>query len=261
MYRNELLEKGIDWPSGEYFDKNFSPDARPDLWPYYTQYFFTVDESIVWRNVNNMSSPFITDTQDVDFKTKNSRVFSTNDRNYSYKWWNEYENVGRGLWDQKMDGMFNVMLDLCGKRDVRTGKLTDCGCMISIPVNNYNYPNVDNFVNGSLVVLLNGRVFDIGVDGGRFTQTNGSTIINYNLGFGRNIILPQLQYIPAGSISDTPKVLISHGSEISWFYRYMFNDGDTISLGNYQQIYNITNQNLEANSDYRYRIINPNQGS
>jgi len=260
MYRNELSEKGIDWPSGEYFDKNFSPDARPDLWPYYTQYFFTVDESIVWRNVNNMSSPFITDTQDIDFKTKNSRVFSTNDRNYAYKWWNEYENVGRTLWDQKMDGMFNVMLDLCGKRDVRTGKLTDCGCMISIPVNNYNYPNVDNFINGSLVVLLNGRVFDIGIDGGRFTQTNGSTIINYNLGFGRNIILPQLQYIPAGNISDAPKVLISHGSEISWFYRYMFNDGDTITLGNYQQIYNITNQNLEPNSDYRYRIINPNQG-
>jgi hypothetical protein len=228
------------------------------LWPYYVQYFLTADESISWKDVYNMNGPFITDGQDTDFYSKRNRVFSTSDDEYNYKWWSHKENVGRSVWDLKMDGYFNSFLNLCGQRDVRTGKIKDCGCMLSIPINRKNSPKVDNFISGSLVVLLNGRVFDVGVEGGRFTSQNASTIIQYNLGFGRNIILPQLKYIPSGNISDAPKVLIAHGSEISWFYNYMF--PDTTSRSNYQQIYNITNQNLESNSDYKYHIVNPNQG-
>ena len=258
MYRNDLEELGIFWPEGDYFDENFSPDNRPDLWPYYVQYFLTADESISWKDVYNMNGPFITDGQDTDFYSKRNRVFSTSDDEYNYKWWSHKENVGRSVWDLKMDGYFNSFLNLCGQRDVRTGKIKDCGCMLSIPINRKNSPKVDNFISGSLVVLLNGRVFDVGVEGGRFTSQNASTIIQYNLGFGRNIILPQLKYIPSGNISDAPKVLIAHGSEISWFYNYMF--PDTTSRSNYQQIYNITNQNLESNSDYKYHIVNPNQG-
>ena len=255
LIRTDLVEEGVEWPTdSNYFDKNFSPDNRPDLWPYYTQYFLTVDESIDWKFINEMENPFINDNQDISFKSNTSRVFSSSQEGYDNKWWSVREFIGKDSWNSRMGKYFNSLLDICGKRNVRTGKLTDCGCMLSIPINLKRAPKINNFITGTLVTLVNGRLLDVGVDGGRLTSLNASTLIQYNMGFARNIIFPQLQYMPSGSISDAPRVLISYSSELSKFYKYMFNDGDTVSFNNYKEIYNIPNDTIEPDSDNRYYI-------
>lgn len=235
LYESELQAKGITWVAGSY-GTDYSPELRPELWPYYTQYFFTVDESIDWKRIYNMSSSFITDGQDIDYETGKVRLFSSSDRNYHNRWWEDFPAipVDRSEWHIKTNGVFNVFLNLCGERDTRTGKLTDCGCLVSNAMN--NYPQFDSFVSGSLVTFLNGRVFNDGMDGGRFTQINGSSIIRYP-GFGRNIILPSIQYIPSGNISNAPKVLLSYVSDVSIFYDYMFID--STSMNNYSSIFGL----------------------
>ena len=56
-----LRQEGItDWPDGNY-GNNYSPENRPELWPYYTQYFLTVDESISWNRIYNMNSTVATE--------------------------------------------------------------------------------------------------------------------------------------------------------------------------------------------------------
>lgn len=264
MFRRELNEAGIIWPEGEWFGTEFSPEVRPELWPYYTQYFFMTDESLVWKNIANMNYPFITDGKDICFASTNeqrkARVFSSMDTNYSDgdRWWNERTIIGRGEWDNKTDGMFNVFLNLCCQRNVRTGKLIDFGCSLNIPMNNNNYPSFDGFVSGTLTALLNGRIFSAGTDAGRFTPTNGSSIIIYNLGFSRNIIFPSINYLPSGDISLMPRVALSYASETAWFYEFMFND--SLTLSRYKQIYSIPNGVLDTDRGVnKYRIIPVNQ--
>ena len=247
----KLREQGIIWEAGNY-DSNYSPEMKPEVWPYYTQYFFTVDESINWKRLNNMSYPFISEAQDVDYNTGDLRTFSTTSMEYKNKWWNETVQVSVNMseWDSKMGGYFNVFLNLCGERDIRTGKISDCGCYISKSMN--NTPRLDTFISGPLIVFLNGKVFDDGLDGSRLTTLNGSSIIFYNIGFGRNIRLPIIN-TPSGGTSTLPKVLLTYSSEISYFYDYMFPDGTT--KANYQSIYSIPNNSILNRSSMRYIVL------
>jgi len=235
-----MYETGIQWTAGNYSNEH-NPESHPEKWPYYIQYFFTMDESVSWSDVTSMTSPFILDEMDVDYKTGEVRIFSTVDGNYKNKWWWRPENVGIGRWQDVTGGKFNVFLDICGTRDKRTGLLKDCGAMISksIDANNTSI-GLDMFVSGPLVVFLNGRVFDTALDAIRLTRLNGSSIINYSMGFGRNIIFPRLGTIPYSDISMIPKVLLSFPttSDMVRFYSYMF---PTDSLSRYDLIYNISN--------------------
>jgi hypothetical protein len=254
MDYGELVSMGITWPKGAgRYESFYSPESRPELWPYHTQYFFMTEESISWPRLMYMNSPFISDSQDTDFLTGNVRVFSSIDGEYDNRWW--YSNDGGDLvipsrWDGQTDGLLNVFLNLCGKRNIRTGKISDNGCTISKSMT--NYPQLSSFISGTLVVLLNGKVFDDNLDAGKFRNYNGvgSSIIQYTIGFGRNIILPQVSSILS---SDHPRVLLqfNDSDNNTLFYEYMFVNGT--SLYNYTTIYPSLTNKIKSGK-YKYTI-------
>ena len=249
-----LVDYGITWdqPTG---NNDSSPDLIPDKWPYYIQYFFTTDESINWSRIQLMNSPFISDEQDVAFKedgtTGEVRVFVTINTDYKNRWWNDYNTITNTEWNTYTNdnATFTSFLNLCGKRDVRTGKVVDYGCPISKAMN--NNPKLNYFVSGILVVLLNGRIFDDSTDGGRlFPNGNGNPIITYNIGFGRNIIFPNINT----KINDHPRNLIAiTDTPSTTFYEFMFPAG---SRSNYTAIYGDTiNSHLKNESTSpKYRV-------
>ena len=242
----DLYQNEVDWGSGVTTGGNaYSPDLRPELWPYYTQYFFTVDESIAWNRIYNMSSPFIIDGLDISFETGEVRVFSSSLEGYRNRWWGvQAETVDYNVWDGKTNGILNVFLDLCGQRDVRTGKIVDFGCPISKAMN--NTPLLTNFVSDTLIVLLNGKVFDDSTDGGRLLN-NGNPIINYSMGFGRNIIFPRINT----KIERHPTSLIFIPQTNCKFYQFMFPDS---SLTNYYAIYTTLEQKVDTTSP-KYKLL------
>ena len=247
-----LASEGITWPYSEngMYDTGCSPEIRPDLWPYHIQYFFTSEESISWNRLIYMSSPFISDSQDVDFETGKERVFSSIDPNYKNRWWSNNELVVSERWHNQTDGLLNVFLNLCGKRDVRTGKISDNGCAISKSMT--NIPQIGSFITGILVTFLNGKVFDDGLDAGRLTNLNASSnIIQYTNDLGRNIILPKIQYhLP--DISKHPKIVLLFNAETALFYKYMF---DVNSFDNYKNIFNFkTDVYHYKDTTFKYKV-------
>jgi hypothetical protein len=237
-----LAAEGINWSAGNY-DTGRSPEARPDLWPYHTQYFLMSDESISWNRLIYMSYPFISDEQDIDLSTEEIRKFSSSDQDYKNKWWSNFELVSPSRWDSQTYGLLNVFLNLCGKRHARTGKVSDYGCSISKSMN--NNPQLSSFISGILVVFLNGKVFDDGMDAGRFTALNASSnIIQYTLGFGRNITLPQINYTMA-DVTLHPRVLLLFNADNTLFYEYMFINNS--SMLNYNRIFtNLKPENIKT---------------
>ena len=242
LTRSSLEDYGINWAPGSY-DNSYNPDNMPYMWPYYTQYFFTVDESIDWERINNMNYPFINDSQDIDFNTGESRIFSSDDPNYTNKWWFGIEYVNCGTWTNKTNGNFNVFLNLCGKRNIRTGQLQDCGCLISKPYGKKNNPKLESFVSGSLVTFLNGRVFDDELNGAKLeSPTNGSGKIIQYPGFGKNIIMPRF----TGISTNQSKILLYFPTSNTYFYGYMF--PDNTSLSNYISVH-LLGANIREQTD------------
>ena len=248
---------GIVWP-GDTGGINEAPDVRPDLWPYYTQYFFTVDESIVWNKVAYMNHPFITETQDIDWADIDEyrrsgfypqRVFSNASKTYSNKWWPTDYTIEKTAWDNKTAGIMNIFLNLCGQRDVRTSKIVDCGCLIGKALR--NVPKLNSFISGSLVAFLNGKVFDSEVDAGEFTDLNGSSqAIQYTLGMARNIIFP-VYHMASSNLDLASRFILSwSGVERTVFYSFMF---PTDSLQDYISIFGVDSCML---STPKYRIYN-----
>lgn len=258
LKKGYLLEERITWPTSDndIYNNTYSPELRPDLWPYHIQYFFTVDESVSWKRIRDMSYPFISDGQDVSFEknldgTYEKREFSSIDPSNNNRWWNEQTVVEKGYWDQQTEGIFNVFLNLCGQRDVRTGKMTDSGCILSKAFN--NYPPLDSFISGNLFTFLNGKVFDDNTDGGRFTDSNGSSsriMVNSN-GFARNIVLPKFIYMSSSNPTLCSKVLLQHDQQRSLYYRFMFID--TTSLDHYMSVLMINDNNYK--SGVRYKLV------
>ena len=80
-------------------------------------------------------------------------MFSSNNVDYKTKCWSDTTNVEPETWDTQTRGLFNVFLNLCGKRDVRTGMIKDNGCSISKAWT--NNPQLNSFISGILLFLLN----------------------------------------------------------------------------------------------------------
>ena len=163
-------------------------------------------------------------------------------------WWqNGYTSITPDDWNRLTNGVMNIFLNLCGSRDIRTGKITDSGSTISKSMS--NNVKLSSFVSGALVAFLNGRLFDSSIDAGRFTtnNTNSGKIINYDLGVGRNLIFPQLLHVP-GDISQAPTELLNYNNSNNAckFYVFMF---PLNSLENYRKIYNIRRPNDEGNTN------------
>ena len=241
---------GIIWP-GDSGGINESPDNSPQLWPYYTQYFFTVDESIVWNKVYYMNEPFITENDDCDFSDLDSavpprRVFSDADKNVNNKWWPTDYLIDKTNWNQKTNGIFNVFLNLCGQRDARTGKVTDCGCLIGKAKR--NSPKLGAFLTGPLVAFLNGRVFDLETDAGEFTDLNGSQkIIQYSLGLARNIIFPTYHLTTSNLELASKHILDWDGTERTIFYKFMF---PLDSYEDYDRVFGIGSKTVNTSIKY-----------
>ena len=245
---NSLAIEGINWPTGNY-DSGYSPEAKPELWPYHTQYFFMTDESVAWNRLIYMSYPYISDSQDIDFTSGEVRLFSSGDEDYKNKWWSNTENVSITRWDGQTNGLLNVFLNLCCKRDARTGKVSDNGCTIGKSMT--NNPQLSSFVSGILTVFLNGKIFDDSLDAGRFTNLNASSnIIQYTAGFSRNIILPQINYTMQ-DIAQHPKILLLFNSDNSLFYEYMFMNNTV--LNKYKTIFNIRPGNIKT-GQFKYIV-------
>lgn len=249
LFESNLINDGIDWPAGNY-DSDHSPENRPDLWPYYTQYFFMLEDSVLWNRVTYMNYPFISDAQDIDFTKNQEKVFSSNDADYKVKWWSDTTNIEPETWDTQTRGLFNVFLNLCGKRDVRTGMIKDNGCSISKAWT--NNPQLNSFISGILLVFLNGKIFDDGLDAGLFTPMHSSSnIIQYSLGFGRNVILPQINYVTSDP-SKHSEVLLFYNSETAKFYDFMFTD--STSMKHYGQIFsNLSSRIIKDTPKYIVR--------
>lgn len=249
MYRDSLAQQGIDWPVLE-GNLQYSPENRPDLWPYYTQYFFVTEESIKWNTLKIMSKPFISDLQDVSFVVDNeiaeTRVFSTTNPDYNNRWWfDRTYTITPSDWHNQTSGIFNSFLNLCCTRNTRTGKISDLGCKISAAMR--NYPNLEQFISGIMTIFLNGKVFDDSLDGGDLTSRNGSPIILYSNGFGRNMILP-LFYHCTNPPADHPRVLLSFPPQLVYFYEHMFFDNQ--SKTNYVNVYDLTGAKMKSTSRY-----------
>ena len=120
-------------------------------------------------------------------------------------------------------------------RDIRTGKLTDCGFLIGRAMR--NVPKLNSFISGPLVVFLNGRIFDTEVDAGEFTDLNGSSqVVQYSLGLSRNIIFPVYHMTSTNLDLASRFILTWSGTERTVFYDYMFPHD---SLDNYHTIFGV----------------------
>ena len=252
-YGSLLREYDIDWPAGTY-DTSHSPDLRPEKWPHYIQYFFMTDESIKWTNLYYMRSPFISDSQDMDFPKREGRqrvLMPQNDDQTKNCWFTDKMTFDRGNWHQKTNGVMNIFINLCGQRNSTTGIMYDNGCVLSTPLNRQNNPQIGSFVTGSLVAFLNGRVFDDGFDGGIITsQYAGSGVIQYV--FSRNIILPLINSILNNNPSTAPKILLDQTVDRSLYYEYNF--PNTQSLNNYCAIWGLDRNNNFGPVSYKYRV-------
>jgi len=253
LYKNKLDAEDITWPESEtgYYDSTYSPENHPELWPYYTQYFFTVDESVSWDTLYNMNAPFINDGQDVSFianqdGTHTTRLFSTNEYGNDNRWWGDVEFVNNEKWDLYTNGIFNVFLNLCGKRNMRTGIFTDYGCPLKKALD--RNVSINTFLSGILTIFLNGKVFEETLDGGNLNSYNGSIIIDYSYGFSRNMIFPHINTV----INNHPQVLLWFGNSNVIFYKYMFPSNSYI---NYEYIYGtrLTNKVVDTTTKYIVR--------
>ena len=251
LSRTDLLSKyNIVWAEGDYNDKSYSPDSNPAKWPYYTQYFFMVDDSVSWSTLNYMNTPFILNEQDTDFFDGSQRVFSSGNESVKNKWWGIQEDILPARWNQYTNGILNVFLNLCGKRSARTGQIKDNGCLINSAMK--RNPYLDSFITGILVTFLSGKVFD-DLDGGRFTASNGGTLIRYDTGFSRNIILPEINYISPAGVAQHPRVILGgfeSNTEYTWFYDLIFPTNS--SLENYKSIFGIRNY---IHTGIRYKVL------
>lgn len=229
MVRSSLTSQSLNWPTdADYFDETYSPDSKPWLWPHYTQYFFMVDGSIDWVSLNYIRSPFIKNEQDINFETGEVRQFSTayDEDNTDNRWWvtRRTANTEKELWTVT-DGIFNVFLNLCGEKNIRTGKYTDCGFKLSRPIMDLKRtPKLDALVTGILTVFLNGKVFD-NLDAGLLSAPlyGDNEIIQY-YGFGRNIIFPAISTVPTATngLSSASKILLKFTKSNAMFNVYMF---------------------------------------
>lgn len=247
MYRSDLATKGITWPTNtNSFGNDYSPENKPALWPYHTQYFFMSEESVKWNTLKNMSKSFISDGQDISFEKSEPRLFSTDNQDYTNRWWNSRsEIISPDAWHDYTSGVFNVFLDLCCIRNVRTGKVNDYGCALSNSMR--NYPNVEQFVSGILTIFLNGRIFNDALDGAEFTSRNGSPIVQYSYGFGKNILLPMFNNC-TNPLQDHPKVILTYPPEKGYFYNFMFLN--STSKNNYVGLYSIPAGKLKDTGKY-----------
>ena len=262
LYRSKLREEGIEWTDNivqTNFGTEYGPEIRPWLWPFYTQYFFMVDESLEWDRIVDMSYPFIAEGQDFDHieaennPERKKRLFSSGEQTYSNTWWNNrHEYVTPSGWHSATNGILNTFLNLCGERDIRTGKIKDCGCLVSKAFG--NDIKLDSFVTGPLVAFLNGRIFDSSTDVGKLTSANCSTVIvRYDLGCGRNLVFPTFNYTPNG-INNVPRIFLLIDSSSSILYDFMFSG----NINNYNTLYGVSSRmypTLAGYQGYKYVLL------
>ena len=259
LVRHDLEAQGLIWPSAvdDKFDYTYSPEGHPELWPYYTQYFFMVDESIDWSQVTVMKNLFISDTKDTDFYTRHQRILYTPSREDTAepnRWWYRPEDDIKTPWTSYTEGVLNCFLNLCGERDRRTGIIEDSGILVTNAKNANKTPKLDGIVSGNLVVFLNGKVFDDGVDAINMVSPTycDSSIILYSADVGRNIVFPR--YGTPANPRNAPKLILAFNGNTAWFYHYMF--PDATSLKNYKDVfglieYDYPNPNFSS-SDAKY---------
>lgn len=270
LFESELLNKDIDWHSGNYTDENrYSPENAPGMWPYYIQYFFLADESVEWRNIDSMIYPFISDNCDIDFSNSIPgynpvRLFSSDNNSSSgivNVWCDDRSQlVNKEWWNSKTNGVFNSFLDLCGERDRRTGVFTDSGCFISRSIANNRYPKLNSFVSGILGIFLNGKVFDSSVDAGLLSSGNinseeSGKIVIFN-GFGRNIKLPEIRTLMDSRLD--PKIVLDYNPDTSQFYEFMFTDSEVRENYSSRYFQNTVNNVLitnDGNNNYIFKYI------
>ena len=72
-----------------------------------------------------------------------------------------------------------------------------------------------------------------------------SNIIQYSLGFGRNVILPHIDYVTSDPTKHS-KVLLFYNSETAKFYHFMFTD--STSMEHYGQIFSDLSSNIIQNT-------------
>ena len=173
--------------------------------PYHSQYYFTTDKSVKWKNVSDAKSVFISSGEDIDF-SNNKTIGKIRDY---YDGNSEIDIRGRYTWTvnkgvsspaswsaSNIIENFYIDLNLCGKKN-ENNMIEDCGCPVVIK-NRTVY--LDYFVSGILTIFLNGRVFDELFVVNDLTTSNhkssgGSAVIGY-YGFGKNIILPKFTGTP-----------------------------------------------------------------
>ena len=141
-------------------------------------------------------------------------------------------------------------MNLCGKRDVRSGKVTDNRCLLTRALN--NNVQLDNLTSGILTALLSGNIFESNFDAGRLTSSNSSSgVIQYNIGFGRNINLPNFNLVT--SVQNQPRVILTYRNDNVKFYDYMF--PNSIALSNYKSVYNwLDGKEVRLTDSKKYRV-------
>ena len=148
------------------------------------------------------------------------------------------------------NGRFNVFLNICGHRNSDTEAIVDTGCPIQLK----NGIKISNFLSGTLVIFLNGYVFNekdelgYAFDFGDVSTSNMSSseyIISYP-GIGKNIIFPR--WVKTSGVGKP----ISFSQNYTMFYNFMFGD----SLGIYKTKYdgddNELTKLIQTSSVYRF---------
>ena len=241
--------------------RNDLPNNILNELPFHIQYFFTTTNSVNWSSMSSIRSPFIQDNMDISFETKLPRKYSRSDDEgddveYGNVWTTDnYPELPPPIkdtrrWLKMTNGRFNVFLNICGHRNSDREAIVDTGCPIQLK----NGIKISNFLSGTLVIFLNGYVFNekdelgYAFDFGDVSTSNMSSseyIISYP-GIGKNIIFPR--WVKTSGVGKP----ISFSQNYTMFYNFMFGD----SLGIYKTKYdgddNELTKLIQTSSVYRF---------
>lgn len=221
--------------------KLYKEDSEHNMDPFggnhHTQYFFTTDKSCKWKTISNAVSPFIKEYDDRDFTTNKIRVYYDEniiDPVQKYMWVsvdsNNLLNGRWNSWNKYTDGVYNSMINLCGKRS-ETGELEDNGC----PVNLEYGVKLSSFISGPLVVFLNGMIFSSAFLIQNVTANNvtGDSIITFseNTHFTKNIILP----VFTDDLAYRQLLFIQNDDSVDKFYDFIVDENSQSYYANNEQ--------------------------
>lgn len=261
---SSLKSEAFTWYPGG--GKELDVENHPEFWNYYVQYFFTTTNSVKWKNVTYMKSPFIEDVDDkvyTDFSNNGNyynKQYCTTDRETESQelrdnTWSSNDDTGNTptyIFRYDTDGVFNSFLNICGKKQV-TGELVDNGCPFDFTKGRIY---IMGLLTGNLVAFTNGWVLTEDIDIAQLWNNECITdnIIKYS-GYARNIKLPKFENsVPQLPGNIPPSIPFINSGDYCKLFAFMFNSTNT--MNQYKTyVFNGSNNIIEMLNTVKYQKV------